>query len=114
MVRTYYIPNRGDIAWVDLDPVRGHEQGGRRPVFVVSSKYYNEKSGLMLVCPITSQIKGYPFEVVFISKQIKGAILTDQVRSIDWDNRDTDFAGKIDDPVVETVQGKLKRLIDGL
>ncbi|MDP1760163.1 MAG: type II toxin-antitoxin system PemK/MazF family toxin, partial [Candidatus Woesebacteria bacterium] len=62
MVKVRYIPDRGDVVWVDLNPARGREQAGRRPVFVISSKFYNKKSGLMLACPITSQIKNYPFE----------------------------------------------------
>ena len=109
---TKYIPERGDIIWVDLDPVKGHEQGGRRPAFVASSRSYNGKSGLMLICPVTSQIKNYPFEVTFVSRQVKGTILVDQIRSIDWGNRNIDLAGRVTSGIIEAVRGRLIRLIE--
>ena len=63
MVKKYYVPERGDLVWVDFSPQRGHEQGGERPAVVISQRIYNERSGLTLVCPVTSKDKGYPFEV---------------------------------------------------
>lgn len=82
---------RGDIVWLDFTPTKGHEQSGKRPALVISPKEYNAKSGLMLVCPITSKRKGYPFEVT-ISGKIKGAILADQIRSVDWRARNANKA----------------------
>lgn len=86
-VKRGFVPDRGDIVWLEFNPTRGHEQNGRRPALVVSSRLYNSRSGLALVCPITSRIKGYPFEIPFKAKNSKGAILADQIRSIDWRER---------------------------
>ena len=80
-----YVPNRGDAVWITLNPQAGHEQSGRRPAVVLSPGVYNDKVGLAVLCPITSQIKGYPFEVVIPSDlAINGAVLSDQVKSLDW------------------------------
>ena len=80
-----YIPGRGDIVWLQFDPQAGHEQSGRRPALVVSPKVYNAKVGLALFCPITSTVKGYPFEVLLPEKhKARGAILSDQIKSLDW------------------------------
>ena len=87
MVARSYTPDRGDIVWVTLDPQAGHEQKGRRPALVVSPKSYNKKSGLALVCPITYQVKGYPFEVPVDALKEPGVILADQIKSIDWKAR---------------------------
>jgi len=80
-----YIPEQGDIVWLSFNPQAGHEQMGRRPALVLSPAAYNKKVGLAIFCPITSQVKGYPFEVL-IPKGVKasGAILSDQVKSLDW------------------------------
>ena len=78
-------PDRGDVVWVSLNPQAGHEQAGRRPALVVSPRAYNRKVGLAVCCPITSRIKGYPFEVVVPEGlPVRGAVLSDQVRSLDW------------------------------
>ena len=82
-----YIPDRGDIVWINFNPTRGSEQKGKRPAIVISPKSYNSVSGLVLLCPITSQTKGYPFEVNVKTKDISGVILTDQIRNIDWKER---------------------------
>lgn len=79
-----YVPDRGEIVWLEFSPQAGHEQAGRRPALVVSPKDYNSKVGLALICPITSNIKGYPFEVVLPPGAISGAVLSDQIRSLDW------------------------------
>ena len=84
MVKTLSIPDRGDIVWIDFDPQKGHEQANRRPAVVLSSQSYNGRSGLLLACPITSKIKGYPFEVEVEDRKITGAILANQIRSFDW------------------------------
>lgn len=85
-----YIPQRGDIIWLDFNPQAGREQAGRRPAFVVSPAAYNRKVGLALVCPVTSRVKGYPFEVVLpAGLAVTGVILSDQLKSLD--SVDTDF-----------------------
>ena len=83
-----YIPDRGDVVWIDLEPQAGHEQAGRRPAVILSSVDYNRKAGLAILCPITKQIKGYPFEVVIPPGQdVAGAVLSDQIKSLDWQAR---------------------------
>ena len=80
-----YIPDRGDIVWLHFDPQAGHEQAGRRPAFVVSPRTYNRRVGLALFCPLTTRGKGYPFEVVLPEGgKAQGAILSDQIKSLDW------------------------------
>ena len=80
-----FVPARGDVVWVTLNPRTGHEQAGRRPALVVSPQAYNGRVGLAVLCPITSQVKGYPFEVaVPPGLKVAGAILSDQVKSLDW------------------------------
>src|SRR5215813_14686908 len=83
-----YVPERGDAVWVTLDPQAGHEQAGRRPALVLSPAAYNRRVGLALLCPITNQIKGYPFEVLIPQGlKVTGAVLSDQVKSLDWKAR---------------------------
>lgn len=80
-----YVPDRGDIVWLQFNPQTGSEQAGSRPALVISPKAYNQKVGLALFCPITSRVKGYPFEVVIPSGlPVSGAILSDQLKSLDW------------------------------
>ena len=80
-----YAPQRGDVVWITLNPQAGHEQAGRRPAVVLSPEAYNGKVGLALLCPVTNQIKGYPFEVLVPDGlPLSGAILADQVKSLDW------------------------------
>ncbi len=80
-----YMPERGEAVWITLNPQAGHEQAGRRPAVVLSPAAYNSKVGLAILCPITNQIKGYPFEVVLpTGLAVTGAILSDQVKSLDW------------------------------
>lgn len=78
-----YVPERGDIVWLSFDPQAGHEQKGHRPALVLSPKAYNGKTGLMLCCPMTTKIKGYPFEVLLADAK-PSAALADQVKSLDW------------------------------
>lgn len=100
-----FVPDRGDIIWLNFDPSLGHEQSGRRPGIVLSSLKYNQKVGLAIVCPITSQEKGYPFEVrIPEGFKIKGVILSDQMRCIDLNKRKIDLIFKIPHSVVEMVQ----------
>ena len=113
VVKSAYIPDRGDCVWVNFDPVSGHEQKGRRPAFVVSPKNYNEKSGLALVCPITSKIKGYPFEAVCKGRKIIGAVLADQLKSIDWRSRKIIFIERAREETTREIQEKIGLLISG-
>lgn len=96
---------------MDFSPVRGHEQGGRRPSLVLSTREYNVLSKLAIVCPITSQIKGYPFEILFKNKNINGVILADHIRNIDWAQRSADKIGTVSETVMDEVQDYLKKLV---
>ena len=111
MVRKFYIPERGDLIWVNFNPVSGHEQFGKRPAVVISPEEYNAKTNLALVVPITSQKKGYPFEVEIFSKKISGVALSDQVRSIDWKERKVEFISKLEIGVLREIQNKINKLI---
>jgi len=85
-----YCPEAGDLIWIDFDPTVGHEQRGHRPAYVLTDKSYNSRSGLCIVCPITSRTRGYPFEVAIPDRldiTIRGAILADQARSVSWEHR---------------------------
>jgi mRNA interferase MazF len=107
-----YVPERGDIVWLEFNPQAGYEQAGHRPAFVLSPKAYNEKVGLALVCPITSSVKGYPFEVVLPEKhKISGAILSDQVKSLDWQVRKAKLVACAPKDVLEEVLAKIHTLI---
>lgn len=87
-----YVPRRGDVVWLTFNPQAGHEQAGRRPAVVLSPLAYNAKVGLAILCPITSHIKGYPFEVIIPNGlPVIGAILADQVKSLDWQARAAEF-----------------------
>jgi len=87
-----FVPDRGDLVWLDFEPQRGHEQSGRRPAIVISPRSYNGKIGLAFFCPVTSQIKGYPFEVALPEdSRVKGVVLADQIKSLDWRARRARF-----------------------
>ena len=108
-----YVPERGDIVWISLNPQAGHEQAGRGPAVVVSPKSYNGKVGLGLFCPITSQVKGYPFEVaVPQGLPIGGVVLADQVKTLDWRARKAEFAGRLPSDAKDEVLGKLGALLE--
>ncbi len=108
-----YVPDRGDIVWLQFNPQAGHEQAGHRPALVVSPRSYNEKVGLALFCPITSQVKGYPFEVVLSSGgKPSGAILSDQVKSLDWRVRRAKRLSKAPKEVIREVLAKIRTLIE--
>ena len=111
MVKKNYIPDRGDIVWLNFDPTIGHEQSSKRPALVISPKLYNRRSGMTLVCPVTQQKKDYPFEVEIVGK-IKGAILVDHVKSIDWKARKVSFVEKVNFKILKEVQQKLLLLIN--
>jgi mRNA interferase MazF len=109
-----YVPERGEIVWLQFNPQSGHEQAGRRPALVLSPKAYNRKVGLALLCPITSQVKGYPFEVLLPEGlEIQGAVLSDQVKSLDWRARDIRPICVAPAPLVAQVAAKLTALLTG-
>jgi mRNA interferase MazF len=107
-----FAPDGGDLIWLTFDPQAGHEQAGRRPALVLSPKLYNQKSGLALVCPVTNQIKGYPFEVpVPDGCGVRGAILADHVKSIDWKARQAARIGRVLPPTLNEVLARLAPLL---
>ena len=107
-----YIPDSGDIVWIMFNPQAGHEQAGHRPALVLSPKAYNGKVSLAILCPITSQIKEYPFEVLIPDGlDIDGAILSDQVKSLDWRARKAEFSCKLPPAAFNEVVQKLSALI---
>ena len=99
-----YVPRRGDLVWLSFDPQAGHGQAGRRPAFVLSPEPYNRRTGLLLACPITSQVKGYPFEVALTAGlPVRGVILADQIKSLDWRARRAELAGRAPASVFDDV-----------
>lgn len=106
-----YIPERGDLVWLNFSPHAGREQMGKRPGLVLSPKEYNGKSGLAIFCPITMQVKGYPFEVMVRSKSISGVVLADHVKSLNWAARRVEYAGVARPAVMSEVQTKLQALL---
>lgn len=107
-----YIPDRGDIVYLDFNPTKGHEQRGYRPAFVISPYIYNKKTSLGLFLPITSQQKGYPFEVALPSElKIYGVILTDQIKCLDWKVRNVQFVETVTENIVEEVQARIEPLL---
>jgi mRNA interferase MazF len=107
-----YVPDRGDAVWLTFNPQAGYEQAGRRPALILSPQAYNGKVGLAICCPITNQIKGYPFEVgIPDGLEVTGVVLSDQVKSLDWRARQAAFILKLPDEVVHQVLGKLNTLL---
>lgn len=111
MERVKYIPERGDIVYTAFDPTKGREQKGRRPALVLSKYSYNLRSELFIVCPITSTIRNNPFVSVIDLSKVKGAVLSDQVRSMSWKTRGAKFIAKCPSEVLEEVSGKIAGLI---
>lgn len=105
-----YVPEAGDIVWLYFDPQAGHEQAGHRPAVVVSPASYNGKTGLMLCCPMTTQIKDYPFEVS-ISGARPSAVLSDQIKSLDWIARKAKHKGRVSPGELAQIRGKASALI---
>ena len=107
-----YVPSRGDIIWITFNPQAGHEQAGRRPGIVLSPQKYNARAGLALICPITSHVKGYPFEVRLPDKlPVHGVVLADQIRSLDWRARQAEKAGVLPSEVFDDILAKAKTLL---
>jgi mRNA interferase MazF len=107
-----YVPGRGDVVWISLNPQAGHEQAGRRPGVVLSPKSYNSKVGLAILCPITGRPKGYPFEVPLpAGLPVTGAILSDQVKSLDWGARRAELICTLPDDTTSEALQKLATLL---
>lgn len=112
MARRGYVPDRGDIVWLNFTPQAGHEQAGHRPALVLSPAKYNRASGLMLCCPMTTQVKGYPFEVpVDAPGGQSGVVLSDQVKSVDWKARRAQRKGRTSDAFVADVLARIQALL---
>jgi mRNA interferase MazF len=108
------VPDRGDVVWLAFSPRTGHEQAGRRPAVVLSPASYNGRVGLALVCPVTRQAKGYPFEVELPSAlEVEGVVLADQVRCLDWRAREAEFIGRAPEFVMKEIVGKVEALLTG-
>jgi mRNA interferase MazF len=110
-VKPGYVPDAGDLVWASFDPQSGHEQAGRRPALVLSPRVYNEKVGLALACPITSKVKGYPFEVEVDSTRVRGVVLADQIRSFDWRSRQFTFIAQAAPETLDAVVHILQTLL---
>lgn len=107
-----HIPNAGDLIWLTFDPQAGREQAGRRPALVLSPAAYNEKTDLALVCPISSRVKGYPFEVPLPEGlPISGVVLSDHVKSLDWKQRRAEFVARVHSDVISEVLARLAPLL---
>jgi mRNA interferase MazF len=107
-----YVPDAGDLVWLDFNPQRGREQSGRRPALVLSPAAYNAKTGLALVCPVTSRTKGYPFEVILPpGLEVAGVVLADHVKSLDWKERRAEEACRVPTEVLSEVLAKLAPLL---
>ena len=108
-----YVPERGDIVWLKFSPTTGHEQSGRRPAVVVSPQSYNRKTGMALVVPVTSKVKGYPFEVaIVIDSRTDGVALCDQLRLIDWKERGVTLNDTLSSSAIEIILVKSKALLE--
>ena len=110
MRRPAFVPDAGDVVWMEFDPQAGHEQGGHRLAVVLSPAIYNGKTGLMVCCPLISRIKGYPFEVLLAS-QSGSAVLADQDKNLDWRARRATRKGRVTDAELWQVRGKSRALI---
>ena len=106
-----YVPDEGDIVWLNFTPQSGHEQAGRRPAVVLSPKAYNQRSGLLVCVPITNQIKGYPFEVVLSGNGATGAALADQIKNLDWKSRQAERKSSATPAELAEIKAKIKALL---
>jgi mRNA interferase MazF len=106
-----YVPDEGDVIWLNFTPQSGHEQAGRRPAVVLSPRDYNSRAGLLVCVPITNQIKGYPFEVALESEAATGVALADQVKSLDWQIRQAERKGKATPAEIARIKAMIKSLL---
>ncbi len=108
-----FVPDRGDLIWLEFTPQAGHEQAGRRPALVVSPKSYNAASGLALLCPVTSRVRGHPFEVALPEGgAVTGVVLSDQIRNLDWRARKARLIARAPGNVLEEARAKVQTLIE--
>lgn len=105
-----YVPDAGDVVWLEFDPQAGHEQGGRRPAVVLSPASYNGRAGMIVCCPTTTRIKGYPFEVLLAGNP-KSVVLADHVKSQDWRARKATRKGRVSSTELAEIRAKLVALI---
>lgn len=106
-----YVPKPGDIVWLHFNPQAGHEQAGHRPAVVLTPEAYNAKTGLIICCPMTTQVKGYPFEVLIMHDKKESVVLADQVKSLDWIARKAKRKGRISSAALEEIQAKIFTLL---
>jgi len=112
VVARAYVPDAGDLVWLTFDPQAGHEQRGRRPALILSPRVYNSKARLAIACPITTRVKGYPFEVPLPSgAAITGVVLADHVKNLDWQARRVVFESKAPPDVITDVRERLRALL---
>lgn len=111
MASRAYVPDAGDVVWLEFDPQAGHEQAGHRPALVMSPSIYNGKTGLMICCPLSRKIKGYPFEVLTEVGGQEGVVLSDQVKSLDWKIRRARKKGAVSESVMMDVRARIKALL---
>ncbi len=112
MKKAAYIPERGDVVWTDFNPQAGREQAGKRPALVLSPKTYNARTGLAVMVPITSHVKGYPFEVAIQIKSVKGVALADHLKNLDWQVRGVKYVGSVTPVVLAEVTTKVSLLLN--
>jgi mRNA interferase MazF len=106
-----YVPDAGDLVWLDFDPQAGREQGRRRPALVLTDRGYNRASGLVVVCPLTSKRKPYPFALPVVVDKVEGAVLVDHLKSMDWQARAVAFHSKADPALVSKVRAYIGVLL---
>lgn len=106
-----YVPDSGDVVWLQSDPQAGHEQAGHRPGLVISPASYNRRTGLMVCCPVTTRIKGHPFEVLIRIDGVDSAVLSDQVKSLDWQARRARRKAAVSGEVMIEVRARIKALL---
>lgn len=111
MAKRAYVPEASDVVWLEFDPQAGHEQAGHRPALVISPSSYNAKTGLMVCCPLTTRIKGHPFEVLTDVDGVACAVLSDQVKSLDWKVRKAKKKATVTSEVMIHVRAKMKALL---
>ncbi len=108
-----FVPNRGDVVWLEFTPQAGHEQAGHRPALVLSPRSYNAAAGLAVFCPVTSRVKGYPFEVLLpAGAAVQGVVLADQIKSLDWRARKAKLISRAPEEVIADVLAKARTLLD--
>lgn len=108
---TSYIPDAGDIVWLEFDPQAGREQAGHRPALILSPASYNDKVSLAVCCPLSTKVKGYPFEVEVETGKTTSVVLSDQVKSLDWRERKAKFKSKVSSSQLKQVRENIKALL---